>query len=50
MAAHSGFLLGEFCGQRSLEGCSPWGLELDTTEHLRTHTVCDEEWQVSEDS
>ena len=29
------FLSGEFHGQRSLEGCSPWGRkELDTTEQL----------------
>ena len=29
------FLLGEFHGQRSLEGYSPWGRkELDTTERL----------------
>ena len=28
-------LPGEFCGQRSLVGCSPWGRkELDTTERL----------------
>jgi len=28
------FLPGKFHGQRSLVGCSPWGLkELDTTEH-----------------
>ena len=28
------FLPGEFHGQRSLGGCSPWGLkESDTTEH-----------------
>ena len=32
------FLPGEFCGQRSLEGYSPWRCkELDTTERL-THT------------
>ena len=32
------FLMGKFCGQRSLAGCSPWGCkELDTAEH--THTV-----------
>ena len=32
------FLLGEFHGQRSLAGYSPWGLkESDTTEQL-THT------------
>ena len=29
------FLLGEFCGQRSLAGYSPWGCkELDMTEQL----------------
>ena len=28
------FFPGKFYGQRSLVGCSPWGLkELDTTEH-----------------
>ena len=33
-------LLGKFHGQRSLAGYSPWGLrELDTTEHLSTHTL-----------
>ena len=32
MATHSSILPGEFHGQRSLEGYSPWGLkELDTT-------------------
>ena len=31
------FLLGEFCGQRSLVVYSPWGPEeLDTTEHTRS--------------
>ena len=31
------FLPGEFCGQRSLAGCSPWdGKESDTTERLST--------------
>ena len=34
------FLPGKFCGQRSLEGYSPWGCkELDTTEHARTHIM-----------
>ena len=37
-----GFLLGEFHGQRSLVGYSPWGhKELDMTEqpmHTHTHT------------
>ena len=38
MATHSVFLPGEFHGQRSLVGYSPWGhKELDTTERL-THT------------
>ena len=33
------FLAGESHGQRSLEGCSPWGCtESDTTEQLSTHT------------
>ena len=33
------FLPGEFCGQRSLEGYSPWGgKESDMTEGLHTHT------------
>ena len=34
------FFLGEFHGQRSLVGCSPWGCkESDTTEsHTHTHT------------
>ena len=37
-----GFLPGEFLGQRSLAGCSPWGhKESDTTEHARAHTRCD---------
>ena len=35
------FLPGESPGQRSLEGCTPWGhKELDTTKRLRhTHNV-----------
>ena len=38
MATHSSILPGEFHGQRSLEGYSPWGLkELYKTEQL-THT------------
>ena len=38
MATHSSILPGEFHGQRSLEGYSPWGCkELDKTELLR-HT------------
>ena len=40
MATHSS-ILGEFHGQRSLAGYSPWGLkELDKTEQLtHTHTL-----------
>ena len=35
MATHSSILAGEFCGQRSLVGDSPWGCKhLDTTERL----------------
>ena len=36
------FLPGEFHGQRSLAGYSPWGcIELDTTERLtHTYTIC----------
>ena len=35
------FLSRESHGQRSLAGCSPWGhKESDTTEWLRTHTIC----------
>ena len=35
MATTLVFLPGEFCGQRSLPGYSPWGhKELDTTEQL----------------
>ena len=35
MATHPAFLLGEFHGQRSLVGFSPWGRqESDTTEQL----------------
>jgi len=38
VATHSSILAGEFHGQRSLAGCSPWGCkELDTAEQL-THT------------
>ena len=38
MGTHSSILAGEFHGQRSLVGCSPWGCkELDTAEQL-THT------------
>ena len=33
------FLPGEFCGQKSLVSCSPWGhKELDMTERLSVHT------------
>ena len=35
MATHSSVLAGEFYGQRSLAGYSPWGRkELDMTEHV----------------
>ena len=35
---HSSNLAGEFLGQRSLTGYSPWGLkELDTTERVSLH-------------
>ena len=35
MTTHSGIHAGEFRGQRSLAGYSPWGCkELDTTERL----------------
>ena len=35
MATHSSILAGEFHGQRSLEGYSPWGhKESDMTERL----------------
>ena len=35
MATHSSILPGKSHGQRSLEGCSPWGhKESDTTERL----------------
>ena len=38
MAAHSSTLAGKSHGRRSLEGCSPWGLEeSDTTERLHFH-------------
>ena len=38
MAPHSSTLPGESHGQRSLVGCSPWGLEeLDMTEQLHFH-------------
>ena len=32
-------LLGKFHGQRILAGYSPWGHELDMTEHTSTHVV-----------
>ena len=39
-AVHSVFLPGEFHGQRSLAGYSPWSCkELDITEQLNTHTM-----------
>ena len=38
MATHSSVLAGEFYGQRSLTGYSPWGRkELDMTEQLHFH-------------
>ena len=38
MATHSSVLAWRIQGQRSLVGCSPWGLEeLDTTERLHFH-------------
>ena len=41
MATHSVFLSGEFHGQRSLEGYSPWDRrELDTTERLTLSLSC----------
>ena len=44
MAAHSSVLAGEFHGQRSLAGHSPWGWkEKDTTkaaEHTGTRAIC----------
>ena len=41
MATHSGFLPGEFLGQRSLVGYSPWShKESDTTERL-TFSILD---------
>ena len=45
MATHSVFLPGEFHGQRSLVGYSPWVCkELDMTEQLtHTHQLIDEE-------
>ena len=40
MATHSGILLEQSHGQRSLEGYSPWGLkELDMTEQLSTQLL-----------
>ena len=43
------FLLGEFHGQRSLLGYSPWGCkELDTTEQLtHTHTHTQEDLDLN---
>ena len=42
------FLPGEFHGQRSLAGYSPWGhKESDTTEHMYTHTHTGQ-WIVTE--
>ena len=40
MAIHSSILSGEVHGQRSLEGCSPWGpKESDMTEQLNNSKV-----------
>ena len=39
LPTHIGFLPGEFHGQRSLVGYSPWGRkESDLTDRLNTHT------------
>ena len=42
MVTHSIILTGEFHGQRSLAGCSPWGRKgsdtIEATEHLHTRT------------
>ena len=42
MATHLVFLPGEFHGQRSLEGCNPWGHRVErdcvTNTHTHTHT------------
>ena len=41
MAPTPVFFPGKSNRQRSLAGCSPWGLrELDTTEHAHTYGVC----------
>ena len=40
MATHSSIVAGEFYGQRSPAGCSPWGLkELDMSERLTISVV-----------
>ena len=45
MAPTPVFLPGEFSGQRSLAGCSPWGhRELDTTERLSLTPIIS--WQI----
>ena len=45
------FSPGEFHGQRSLEGCSPWGrTEVDTTEATEhTHTYLCREHSIGDD-
>ena len=37
MGTQFSILAWKFCGQRSLEGCSPWGHESDTTKQLSMH-------------
>ena len=37
MGTQVSILAWKFCGQRSLEGCSPWGHESDTTKQLSMH-------------
>ena len=46
MATHSGILLGESHGQRSLPGYSPWGCkELDMTEaNYALMHACNQHW------
>ena len=42
------FLPGEFHGQRSLEGYSPWGgKELDMTEHARKQGKTIKDWGLT---
>ena len=46
MAPTPVFLPGEFSGQRSLAGCSPWGhRELDTTERLSLTPIIS--WKIA---